>query len=180
MPIEVFDDAVGGVAELADVQQVGVRIVLGAAGDRGTADDDRTVVRVRTRDDVVDLRLLDVHARHEYRVGPAKVVGGRRLRVLVDEAHVPALRQVGGHHQQALGGHERADAPAEQWVRVVERAKRARVARIDAQNPADVSGHVGGAHDDGDQHSVSGDDVPSGGRPWENFFASARMRRSGG
>src|SRR5438034_2247438 len=54
MGVEVLDDAVGGIAELADVQEVGLRIVLGTARDRGPAEDDHAPVTVRARDDVVD------------------------------------------------------------------------------------------------------------------------------
>ena len=39
--------------------------------------------------DVVDLRLLDVHAADEDRVGPGEILVGGAAQVLVDEAHLP-------------------------------------------------------------------------------------------
>ncbi len=72
VPVEVLDHAVGGVAQLADVEDVGVRVVLGAARDGRTADDHGPAVRVRAAHDVVDVRTLDVHARRRARRRPTR------------------------------------------------------------------------------------------------------------
>src|SRR6185503_16822525 len=61
LPVEIFDQPVGRVAELADVNDVGSRVVLGTAGHRRPAQDHGTALRVCTRDDVLDVRELDVH-----------------------------------------------------------------------------------------------------------------------
>src|SRR5207249_4181907 len=79
-------------------------------------------------------------------VGPAEVVIGCRARVLVDESDVPRLGQIRGHREQPLGRHERAHAPAEERVRVLESAERASVDRIHAEDPAPRGRGVGRAH----------------------------------
>src|SRR5262249_30756170 len=76
--IEVLDQLIGGVAELADVELIGIRIVLGAAGHRRTAEYDRPAVGVRARDNGVETRPLHVQAGDEDRIGPSEVVVRRR------------------------------------------------------------------------------------------------------
>jgi hypothetical protein len=146
VPIEILDQPVGGIAELADMQDVGVGIVLGTPGDGRTAEHDRTSVAVRAPNHVVDARTLHVHARDEDRVGPAEIVLARGARVLVDEAHVPRVRQIGGHGEQTLRRHERSHTPAEKRVRVLKGPEGARVDGIHAENPAPRGRCVRRAH----------------------------------
>jgi hypothetical protein len=90
---------------------------------------------VCARGDIVDLRGLHVHAAHCNYVGPFEI-GGRCARdVLVDEAHRPSPRKIGGDQQQALRRHERAHA-LHQAIGVTECAESRRVMREDAQHPA--------------------------------------------
>jgi len=129
MGVEVLDDAVGGIAELADVQEVGLRIVLGTARDRGPAEDDHAPVTVRARDDVVDEGALHVHPRHQHRVRPLKIRVAGGAGVLVDEADVPRFREVAGHDEQALRRHERADTAAKKRICILKGAERRSVPR---------------------------------------------------
>src|SRR6267142_2537721 len=91
--IEVLDQPVGRVPQLAEVQHVRVEVVLGAARHGGTAEHHGPAVGVGARDHVVDARPLHVHARDEDGIGPAEVVVGGRARVLVDEADLPLRGQ---------------------------------------------------------------------------------------
>src|ERR1051325_3330055 len=75
-----------------------------------------------------------------------RVSGSRRAPVLVDEPHLPRLRQIGGDDQQALRRHEGAYAAAEEPIGMVERAERARVPGINAQDSSRVGRYVGRAH----------------------------------
>ena len=136
MRVEVTDDRVGGVAELAHVQQIRVRIVFGTPGHRRPPQHDHAIAGVGPANDALDLAALDVHAGDEHGVGPAEVRVAGGGDVLVDEPHLPALRQVRGDHQQALGRHERPHAPAEEGVGVLERAERRRIAWRDAEDVA--------------------------------------------
>ena len=88
--------------------------------------------RLGARVDVADLRLLHMHAADEHRVGPGEIRVGRLAEVLVDEAHLPALRQVGGDHQQALRRHE--GLHVHQRVGAREGAERGGVGGEDAQD----------------------------------------------
>ena len=87
--VEVLEEPVGAVAQLAQMQHVGLGIVLGAAGRRGPPHRHGPALRMRPRDHVVDVAALDVHARHEDRVGPPEVACGGSARALVHEAHLP-------------------------------------------------------------------------------------------
>ena len=138
--VEVGDDSVGRVAQLTEVHDVGVGIVFGAARDRRPAEHDRFAVRVRPLDDPMDPGALHVHARDEQRVGPGQLIGARGPGVLVDEAHLPRLGQVGRDDQEPLRRHERAHAAPEQRIRALERAERAGVPRIDEEDTATMSG----------------------------------------
>jgi len=72
--------------------------------------------------------------------GQGQLVGARGPGVLVDEARLPRLGQVGGDDQEPLRRHERARAAPEQRIRALERAERAGVPRIDEEDTATISG----------------------------------------
>jgi hypothetical protein len=86
-------------------------------------------------DDARDAAPLHVHAAHEDCVAPREVGVCRRTDVLVDNAHLPSARQVGGDEEEALRRHERADA-GQEVVRVLERPERRCVGREDAEDPS--------------------------------------------
>ena len=133
--VEAADQVVGGVAHLADVQIVELGIHLGRARHRRPAERRDLAGRVGARADVLDLRLLDVHAAHQHHVGPGEVGLGRARDVLVDEAHRPGVRHVGGDQQEPLRRHEGAH-PAHQRKGMLERAERRRVGGKHAEDAA--------------------------------------------
>jgi hypothetical protein len=133
--IKPRDQIVGPVADLADVEIVGFRIIFRRRGDGRSAQHRRFAGRLRASDDVVDLRRLDVHAADQHHVRPGKVGLARRAEILIDEADRPPLGQIGCDHQKPLRRHERAHAP-HQRIGVRERAERVRVGREYAEDPA--------------------------------------------
>jgi hypothetical protein len=144
--VEPRDDRVGRVAHLAHLDEIGARVVLRAARHRRAAQHHRLAQAVGARDRRLDERALHVHAGEEDRVGPGELLSGRFPRVLVHEAHLPRLREIGRDHQQALRRHEGADPPAEERVGVVEGAEGGSVARGEAEDAPAVPGRVAGAH----------------------------------
>ncbi len=131
--VEDRHEFVRGVADLAHVEVVEVRVLFGGAGHRGTAEHRHLACGVRALGDLVDLRLLDVHARHEHRVGPGEFLRGGALDVLVDEPALPGLGHVGRDQQEALRRHEGLHA-AHQRVGVGECPEGWRVGGEDAQD----------------------------------------------
>ena len=89
LAVEDLHELVGGVADLTQVDIVEIRVFLGRSRDRGAAEHRHLAGLVGAGADLVDLRLLDMHARHEHRVGPGEILGGRAGDVLVDETHRP-------------------------------------------------------------------------------------------
>ena len=108
-------------------------IVIRARAHRRPADRNRQIERMRAAADVVHLLALDVHAADEHRFRPLEVFPRGGANVLVDEADRPVGREVGRDQQQALRRHESLHAIG-QRVGVLERTKRRRVARKDAQD----------------------------------------------
>ena len=129
------EQLVGGVAELADVQVVELRIELRAGRHRGPAQHRRLAREMGPPADVLDLAPLDVHAADEHHVGPGEIRLGRAGHVLVDEADLPVLRQGRGDDQQPLRRHEGLHAVG-QLVRIVEGAEGRRVPGRHAQRAA--------------------------------------------
>ncbi len=70
---QLLDQAVGGVAELADMEIVELRIILRAGTHRGPAQRHRAAGRVGAGADIVHLLALDVHAADEHRVRPCEI-----------------------------------------------------------------------------------------------------------
>ena len=132
--VEILEEPVRRVAELAQVQDVGVGVELGASRHRGPAEDDGLAVSMGARDQVEDLRALDVHARGQHRVRPAEVGVRGAPRVLVHEAQLPRRGQVRGDDEKPLGRHERADAAAEERIGMLEGPEGARVGGVDAED----------------------------------------------
>ena len=127
------DELIGGVAEFADMEIVERGIVIRTRAHRRPADRDRQIEPMRAAADVVHLLALDVHAADEHRFRPLEVFLRGGANVLVDEADRPVGREVGRDQQKALRGHESLHAVG-QRIGILERAKRRRVAREDAQD----------------------------------------------
>jgi len=134
--VEQGDQGVGRVADLADVQVVEVRIEKRAGGNRRTAEHADLAARVRPACDVLHCAALDVHAADKDRVCPIDLSIFRGADVLIDEADIPALRQIGGDEENTLRRHEGFDP--HQAIRVLERAEGGRVAREHAQNSSRI------------------------------------------
>jgi hypothetical protein len=100
------EQRVGGVAELADMQVVERGIIFRTGADRGTADRDGQIEFMSAAADVVHLLALDMHAADEHGFRPLEIGFGRGRQVLVDEADLPLLGQIGRKHQQPLRRHE--------------------------------------------------------------------------
>src|SRR5262249_20660046 len=64
-------------------------------------------------------------------------------------------RQIRSDDEEPLRRHERAHAPAEEAVGMVQGAERARVTRIDAEHPAVLGGNVRRAHGGEPQHNAA-------------------------
>src|SRR5665213_3578179 len=92
---------------------------------------------MRAPADIVHLLTLDMHAAHQHGFRPFEIFRRRFADILVDEADRPMLGQIGRDQQQPLWGHKRLDAGG-QWVGILERAKRRRIAWKDAQNAPHV------------------------------------------
>jgi len=120
--VEQGDQPVRRVTELADVQIIEVGVVVGAAGDRGATERGRLPESMGALVDVENLPTLDVHAADENGIRPGELRILRRTDVLVDEAHVPRPRQIGGDNENALRRHEGENPPFD-WVGVLERAE---------------------------------------------------------
>jgi hypothetical protein len=131
--VERGDQPIGGVAELADVQIIEIRVELGGAGHRGAAEHGYFSDSPGARSNVANLRALHVHAADHHDVGPGKVLAARPTDVLVDKAHRPHLGQIRGDQQQPLRRHESPHA-AQQRIGMRKRAERRRVGRKNAQD----------------------------------------------
>jgi hypothetical protein len=127
------DQVVGRIAQLADMEIVERGIVIRTGADRGAANRDGQIERMRPAADIVHLLTLDMHATDEHRVRPFEVFLGGGTEVFVDETDRPVRGQIGCDQQQALRRHEGPHAVS-QGIRVLERAERRRVARKDAQD----------------------------------------------
>ena len=137
--VEAGNKPVGGVADLADVEVIEVRIKLGRAGDRGAAQHRDLACRLGARGDIVHLRRLDMHAADHDDIGPGEIGSLSRRDILVDKAHRPGRRQVGGDQQEPLRRHEGAH-PVHQTKGVGKRAERGRVSREDAKDASFTRG----------------------------------------
>ncbi len=133
--IEQRDEPVRRIAEFADVQVVELRVALGSRGNRRPAQDGKRAGGFGTPLDIADLLRLNVHAADENHVGPGELRRLRPSHVFVDESNVPALREPGGHDQQALRRHEGAN-PTHQRVGMGKGAERRAVCRKNAENTA--------------------------------------------
>ena len=133
--IEPGDQGVGGVAELADVEIVDIRIHLRRRRHRRAAEHDGLAGGFGAPVDVADLRRLHMHAADHDRIRPGEIGGCRPRDVLVDETDLPAFRQIGRKHQQTLRRHEGLDV-VEQREGVREGAKGRRIGREDTEDLA--------------------------------------------
>src|SRR5262249_35239920 len=88
---------------------------------------------MRPTADVIHLLTLDVHAADEHDLGPGEIVLGCRPDVLIDEANLPLLGQIGRNQQQTLRRHEGLHAVG-QRIGVFERTKRRSITRKYAEN----------------------------------------------
>src|SRR6185295_673053 len=119
-----------GITQLADVEIVERGIVIRTGADRGTANRDGQIERVRAAANIVHLLALDMHAADEYRVRPFEVFFGGGAEVFVDETDLPVRGQIVRDQQQTLRRHE-GPYPVGQGIRILERAERRRIARKD-------------------------------------------------
>ena len=104
--IQPFDQGVGSIAEFAEVQIIDIRIHFRGGRDRGPAKNHDPAGRLDARQNVTDLRRLNVHAAGEDRIRPGEVGGRGRPDVFVDETDLPFCRHVGRDQQEPLGRHE--------------------------------------------------------------------------
>ncbi len=133
VPREDRDQLLGRITEFADMEIIGIGIIVGTGGYRRAAEGDGLFMPMRSAADVVDLPTLNMHAADEHGIGPGEIAVLGRLHILVDEAHIPMFRQGGGNDEQALRRHESFDACRE-LIGIFKGAEGGRVAREDAEN----------------------------------------------
>ena len=134
---------VGGLADLADMEIVEVRIHFRRARHRWPAERGHLAGGFGAAGDVVNLRRLDMHAADQDGIRPREIGGAGRRDILVDEANRPLLGHIGRDQQQALRRHEGAHPP-EQMIGVGKRAERGRIGRKYAKDPAGIAGRSAG------------------------------------
>ncbi len=116
------------------MEEVDLRIVLGRRGDRRPAESDHLACEAR---EVENLPALDVHARHEYCIGPGELALRHGADVLVDELDLPFPWYERREEEDPLGRHEGLDG-AHQGKGVIEGAEGLRVGGKDAKDPPDI------------------------------------------
>ncbi len=97
-------------------------ILLWSGRHRRAAQYARLAICPRSTGQLFHLGLLDVHAADQNDVCPGQFCVAHRSDVLVDEADLPSLRQVGSDDENSLWWHE-GPHPVHQWVGILKRAE---------------------------------------------------------
>ena len=128
---------IGGVAQLAHLQEVKAGVVGRVPADRGPSGHGHLAGPVGPLSDLGHALALGVHARDHDHIHQLPVLVREGSDVFVLKTHLPGPGQIGGHGEDSLGGHE-GDVVAKELPGVVKGGEAGIEAGEDAEHPAVV------------------------------------------